>query len=92
MTRMRMVLGIARENKRHAFDRRRRYSGRSGIALMGIVKAFELAESIVRDNVPIEPMEIDVLHWLGNWIECPQPMLGKIKAVVVRSRSFPLVS
>lgn len=53
--------------------------GRAGLAAIGMIKLISLAQEIVDDSTADEAKEFDVVRWLGQWIEQPQPALGGSK-------------
>ena len=53
--------------------------GRAGLAAIGMIKLISLAQEIVDDSTAENAKEFDVVRWLGQWIEQPQPALGGSK-------------
>jgi putative toxin-antitoxin system antitoxin component (TIGR02293 family) len=50
--------------------------GRSGLALIGMIKIISIAQDIVNESTAEQAKDFDVEKWLGQWIERPQPALG----------------
>lgn len=50
--------------------------GRAGLAAIGMIKLITVAQSIVDDSTAPSADQFDVVKWLGQWIEQPQPALG----------------
>ena len=50
--------------------------GRAGQSVIGMVKLLGIAKEIVDDSTAAEAANFDVVKWMGQWIERPQPSLG----------------
>lgn len=51
-------------------------SGRAGQAAIGLAKLLGIAQDIVANSTAKEAKGFDAGHWLGLWLERPQPSLG----------------
>lgn len=50
--------------------------GRAGLAAIGMIKLIRVAQEILDDSTSDAAKDFDVVRWLGQWIEQPQPALG----------------
>ncbi len=50
--------------------------GRAGQSVIGMVRLLGIAKDIVDDSTAEGARNFDVVRWLGQWIERPQPSLG----------------
>lgn len=50
--------------------------GRAGLAAIGMIKLLGIAQDIIQDSTAPEAKDFDIVKWLGQWIERPQPALG----------------
>lgn len=50
--------------------------GRAGQSVIGMVRLLGIAKDIVDDSTAAGARNFDVVKWLGQWIERPQPSLG----------------
>ena len=50
--------------------------GRAGHSVIGMVRLLGIAKDIVDDSTAERAKGFDVVRWMGQWIERPQPSLG----------------
>lgn len=51
-------------------------TGRTGLAVVGMIKLLGIANEIVQDSASSAVKDFDSAKWLGQWIERPQASLG----------------
>ena len=53
--------------------------GREGLATIKMVKLLAQAQRIVDNSTNDQAEGFDTAHWLGRWLELPQPALGGLR-------------
>ncbi len=73
------ILGVPRATAEKKAAAGERVAGRGGQAAIGMVKLLGIAQDIVANSTAREAQGFDATRWLGQWIERPQPALGRRK-------------
>jgi putative toxin-antitoxin system antitoxin component (TIGR02293 family) len=70
------ILGVPKATAEKKAAAGERVTGRGGQAAVGMIKLLGIAQGIADNSTAPEAKGFDPAHWLGLWIERPQPALG----------------
>ncbi|MDM0024573.1 MbcA/ParS/Xre antitoxin family protein [Variovorax saccharolyticus] len=70
------ILGVPKATAEKKAAAGERVTGRGGQAAVGMIKLLGIAQAIADNSLAPQAKGFDAAHWLGQWIERPQPALG----------------
>ncbi len=75
-SRLYAILGVPKATAEKKAAAGEAITGAAGHAAIGLTRLLGMAQAIVADSTAAEAEGFDTAHWLGQWIEQPQPVLG----------------
>ncbi len=75
-SRMFTILGVPKATAEKKVAAGEMVAGQGGQAAIGMIRLLGIAEDMVANSTSADAQGFDAAHWLGRWIEVPQPSLG----------------
>lgn len=75
-TRLYHMIGVAKATAEQKLSKHQPIIGASGHAAVGIARLLGRVDAILTNSTSKQALDFDGGHWLGRWLENPQPALG----------------